>query len=49
MRGCGNTNDMGYAIDHNVIVVDSAKETQYRFLRYFKGDGDHFVNPDACR
>jgi len=34
---CGNNDDMGFAIDHNVILVDGKKETQYRFLRYFFG------------
>lgn len=34
---CGNNDDMGYAIGHNVVIVDGKKETQYKFLRYFLG------------
>lgn len=42
---CGNNDDAGFAIAHNVIVVDNKKETQYRFLRYFTGTTiDSFVN-----
>ncbi len=46
--GCGNTDDAGYAIAHNVVLVDNAKDTQYRFLRYWKGPTvDRFTNTDA--
>jgi hypothetical protein len=42
---CGNTSDMGFAIDHNVVVVDGNKNTQYRFLRYYQGHPvNSFVN-----
>jgi hypothetical protein len=34
---CGNNDDMGYAVGHNVILVDGKKDTQYRFLRYYFG------------
>lgn len=45
---CGNNDDAGFAIAHNVIVVDGKKETQYRFLRYFMGTTiDSFVNGDT--
>jgi hypothetical protein len=35
--GCGSTSEAGYATDHNVVVIDGAKETQYVWSRYFTG------------
>lgn len=34
---CGETRDEGYAIRHNVIVVDGDKFTQHESMRYFEG------------
>lgn len=42
---CGDTNDAGYAIMHNVVVVDGQKQTQSFNSRYFNGTTiDDFVN-----